>query len=588
MDRTSGKARTSRLMICVLLALSTSGIETAVAGDKKFSSVRAFGAHPNDGLDDTAGIQKALDAGGVVYVPPGKYEVSDTLHIKRWGTTLAGADAFLSFITYTGKKFINVIEVDTYSGVRIIDLTISGGARSRGNAKYLVYAKNFHRGCEITRCVLREGIGLIRIDSGYYSRVHDVDFRDVTPDRRLTSITHKQWLEVHGENSAPIHLKKMSACNLNDNKYFRLGSKSNGVITRYGVRVAGTGSFDNGAFEQSSPWREINKELNVRFTSDVQTLLRIDGWLGTADNLYFEWNRASKALIEIDGRASRPSIRGGLIYAVECDTIVNYIGRNDLIIDNFRMRAVKANWLFRADQAGNRGVIFRNSTMRAGGILRDPAAAEKADEYVEPGNQFDTGTRYPLGPREPKTPGRDLSRRVFPRSLNRYKVTTGNSARKGRKAMPYVQVIGGTFQREDGRVVHAVSRTPALMRVRPDENGKFYRVIISSVGHAYLSKHESPPKVPTGNWIAEFKVDRNGTISGLSENPRLKMRGEYLPGTSNCRVWLDRVPKAGYWLVGDRTINTKPAAGGYVGWICTKEGMAPTEAVFKPYGPIGK
>lgn len=46
-------------------------------------SVTDFGAKPNDGIDDTAGIQAAIDSGAqAVYFPTGQYHVKSTLHVR--------------------------------------------------------------------------------------------------------------------------------------------------------------------------------------------------------------------------------------------------------------------------------------------------------------------------------------------------------------------------------------------------------------------------------------------------------------------------------------------------------------------------
>ena len=48
----------------------------------------AYGAVPNDGIDDTAGIQAAIDAamghhqGGIVHIPVGTYQIRDTLYVS--------------------------------------------------------------------------------------------------------------------------------------------------------------------------------------------------------------------------------------------------------------------------------------------------------------------------------------------------------------------------------------------------------------------------------------------------------------------------------------------------------------------------
>ncbi|HEV7897030.1 MAG TPA: glycosyl hydrolase family 28-related protein [Planosporangium sp.] len=66
-------------------------------------SVATYGAKPDDGEDDTAAIQRALDSGKpVVYLPTGRYVISKTLRVKGAVRQLAG---FGSTLTPGGTAF---------------------------------------------------------------------------------------------------------------------------------------------------------------------------------------------------------------------------------------------------------------------------------------------------------------------------------------------------------------------------------------------------------------------------------------------------------------------------------------------------
>jgi hypothetical protein len=56
-------------------------------------NVADFGARPDDGGDDTPAFLRALDAsaGGVVQVPPGRFELAERLEIRKSGLVLRGA-----------------------------------------------------------------------------------------------------------------------------------------------------------------------------------------------------------------------------------------------------------------------------------------------------------------------------------------------------------------------------------------------------------------------------------------------------------------------------------------------------------------
>jgi hypothetical protein len=107
-------------------------------------SVAAYGAKPDDGEDDTAAFQKALDAGKpAVYLPTGRYVISKTLHVKGavrqiagFGSTLAaGGTAFKD-----GKAPAAVIEIDdgTARDVTVGGLIITRATKTTSPAAGLV------------------------------------------------------------------------------------------------------------------------------------------------------------------------------------------------------------------------------------------------------------------------------------------------------------------------------------------------------------------------------------------------------------------------------------------------------------------
>jgi hypothetical protein len=83
------------------------------------ADVRAFGARGDGRTDDTRAIQDAIDAteGGAVFLPPGRYLVSDILRIRRSGVVLRGAGAGRSVLWFPrGLDAIHPRERKTSAG----------------------------------------------------------------------------------------------------------------------------------------------------------------------------------------------------------------------------------------------------------------------------------------------------------------------------------------------------------------------------------------------------------------------------------------------------------------------------------------
>ncbi len=174
--------------------------------------VREYGAKADDGGDDTAAIQKALDAfpngNRIVYLPAGEWVVSDTLRWPRGEggngekrTVLQGAGAGLTTVRlpestpgfaggdakallWTGERpaqrFRNAVR----------DLTIEVGA---GNPQAIGMQFNAsNQGC-IRNVVIRaaEGSGLIGLDMGYTDEIGPLLVRGLVVEGFETGIVTK-------------------------------------------------------------------------------------------------------------------------------------------------------------------------------------------------------------------------------------------------------------------------------------------------------------------------------------------------------------------------------------------------------------
>ncbi len=102
-----------------------------------YDAMRDFGARGDGTTDDTAAIQNALNAlsaaGGIVYLPPGKYAINSTgLSIPDSDIVLcgAGSDSIL-FANVTGAATTNVITINGKNRVTIRDLAIDGNRANR-------------------------------------------------------------------------------------------------------------------------------------------------------------------------------------------------------------------------------------------------------------------------------------------------------------------------------------------------------------------------------------------------------------------------------------------------------------------------
>lgn len=107
-------------------------VQLCKIADSGILNVQQFGAAPNDGIDDTAAIQRAINAianqydttelrfyynNRVVYFPPGHYDVTGSLTIPQNVEQIRGDGAILQQHTDTA---------DTFTSIQFSQLSISG------------------------------------------------------------------------------------------------------------------------------------------------------------------------------------------------------------------------------------------------------------------------------------------------------------------------------------------------------------------------------------------------------------------------------------------------------------------------------
>jgi len=196
-----------------LLAISSLAAQTPITFPKDGGvlDVREFGARENDNVDDTAAIQKALDAfpngNRIVYLPEGTWIVTDTL---RWPkgeggngekrTIMQGAGMILTKIVVPASTpgFADKPKAVLWTGVKpaqrfrnaVRDLTIEIGA---GNPQAIGMQFNASNQGTIRNVTLRAAkeSGLIGLDMGFTDEIGPLLVRKLMVEGFETGISTK-------------------------------------------------------------------------------------------------------------------------------------------------------------------------------------------------------------------------------------------------------------------------------------------------------------------------------------------------------------------------------------------------------------
>lgn len=564
-------------------------------------NVKWFGAKGDGKADDTRAIKAALveskrlidvsyspDAtsgyiNATVFFPPGDYHVSEQLNVVGGPLRIQGCGvegAGRSLLRYVGNDFVDLLNIDlTGPGareVKIFDMIMCGGDYHNARARYVVNASRFTRHAIIERCVIRDGIGLLRLDGCWYASVKDTSIRNVVP--KPTWLAVEQLNEVHGPGSAPIYLTGGGSFSLNRVAMFYLAlDRDMPVCTTRSVFIRSQASeIDTCSIENVGSPRS-----NWGANAYPDNLLWVSGNVNVAQ-MYMEGCRASEALVKVQGGSTLSTLNQPMLYYASAPVIFDNDSVGDLVVRDGFFYRINANRLWECASPAS-SVVFNNSLVMAG---------ERRGNRTS-GFHYDlAGTEYsPLGMAD-GVGGRDEIRQTFPKIVNGYDIEFG-SDKKG----PFVAVDGGGFIRTSGSVVgnRQLSMADTVESVDAPETaddaaiyrkqflrfdadaaqrrGRWYRVMIGRGGQPYLVKHSSAPTLKTGDWIVQFRLGDNDKPNDLKRNPLLDLDGRYMGITGDVSVHVaDAPPREGFWVAGDRVIATTPSSDGTVEWICTQGG----------------
>lgn len=133
----------------VAAALST-------GGDARLD-VRSFGAKPNDDVDDSAEIQKALDAmksGETLFFPSGRYLIDRSLRVRKPGITITGENATLHATNPDDMALF--IQADDVTVASMTFTAITDGRRNAPRHARVVINGDVARGERVRNTVIRD------------------------------------------------------------------------------------------------------------------------------------------------------------------------------------------------------------------------------------------------------------------------------------------------------------------------------------------------------------------------------------------------------------------------------------------------
>jgi Pectate lyase superfamily protein len=129
--------------LAIIAIFNVSLCLSAMAGDR--INVTAYGAVPNDGLDDTAAINNATNAGQSIYFPPGTYNYSGRLTVPAGKSyRFYGDGPGVSVIKFTTTQGGIVGFMGDYS-LTVEGLTLMSNSANAGTAIYASFNPSFFR-----------------------------------------------------------------------------------------------------------------------------------------------------------------------------------------------------------------------------------------------------------------------------------------------------------------------------------------------------------------------------------------------------------------------------------------------------------
>ncbi|MBA4536963.1 hypothetical protein H1Z61_07345 [Bacillus aquiflavi] len=113
-----------------------------------------------------------------------------------------------------------------------------------------------------------------------------------------------------------------------------------------------------------------------------------------------------------------------------------------------------------------------------------------------------------------------------------------------------------------------------------------YLVFVSGESHVHIQNYvDRDEKILNSNQVFSIVKDKESVLTVEKKKSNLPpyFQGKYL---SEHKLYeSSNIPTEGNWKKGEIVLNTNPASGGYVGWVCTQAGTAGS-AKFHPFGKL--
>lgn len=325
---------------------------TAALTDKggQVFNVKAYGAKGNGSTDDTTAIQTAINAattGGVVYLPPGTYNVTQTLTITTSGVSLVGAGPGATTIqTPAGSETVAVILVGngstTCADVQINDLRIASQNQKTANAAIKLQLC-FRTHIQRIRTDLQ--FRAIHVYNSTETWINDNDIRNtqengivfesqltkgydlyisnLTADNPTTSNTGSGLLWLGGENMV------VNNCDVLHYSTGLLVSPPTGQQSRFGF-------FSTAEFDTCS---NNSIELNNRSGGDVVGITFTNTWSGSATNYGVLLDGSGSGLLQGVDFIGHKSMHNGLAGLRLTGTAQNVHITNPIVAGNSQTSA---------------------------------------------------------------------------------------------------------------------------------------------------------------------------------------------------------------------------------------------------------
>ncbi len=540
--------------------------------------------------DSGDAIQAAIDSitlyGGIVKLTTGFWGTNIGITLPSSGCIFTGSGQDTCRLKYIGTDFVDIITVGVEGsqtqGVEISNICIQGGAFLHGLTRWCIYAHWFNSGCRIQDVQLRDSVGMIRIKEAFLSTISNLQCGTTAPNRAAAGITQAEWLEVHGPGRAPVMICRANATTIDTLTMFRIGSEVSDGITPFAYCIigGGAGSFNNISLESCGTYTNGGDTFNLRAqvgfslgsaasaTDDEQCSCVING-------CYMENNWVTTALLKT-WTNTKTEINGIFWYNIWSDTYMfDNWGAGDLHLntgDIYRARCPTLEHVLGSTNAVSRGavVFFNNVHLEAGERESEASLSGGAANLYNSASSL-----YPMGCADGDTSYPPTIQ--TPKIIRGYDVTQTTSG-----GLSIIQVGAGYYLNTKGYFVSNMhsseSNLPVWFWLHPDTASKYYRVFVGKAGQVYLTKYNSAPVEPKGDWLASFETDGANAIINLVQNPfisNVSYAGTYSP-SGFITIYGTTAPVSGYWEIGARCFNSNPTDTSVLGWVCIGNGTPGT------------